>query len=637
MIARYKPATVLSIGLLTSVVWAGETTKSFTLSRFIPADSWMLYNAAPNPECEWICAKQAKIMDALWDSGIDRDVMGIILSVVPQEHLAATQATLDKFSALARAVRWADLFGGEVAFSERITDGLVPREIIFLARGSNNSNKSNAKAIAALMEELAGLMDKLAFSESKTEGARTWTLGISETDPHEGVPTFTLFLKNDILGMAFGSHPTDDVFALMEGKAGARAIVDRPRFKNAISEVKSAKDAISFYDIKTMMGQIPRLIKNHVYVTNRDGKDELEKVLEVVQSAVEMCNIVDYIITTVETEGVRQLTHTVTRVREDKINSPLAKAFFDRKAFDRFDQYIPAEAKSFSLSTTVDVGKLYGVLTSFIQQQVPGGEEVITKWNEMLAGFGLDPQRDIFDWLSGEIITVSMPPAFVSPMGGDDSVLMIRVKDSALAAAKVRATIEFLQQLASGAGQPLSITEADLATGGFTQISHPLAMFLRPVIGVHDEWLMVGTSAKAVDKCLKVAAGKAPSIKKNHRFMEEGLLPKGAVLSASFTDTSKFGQELGSMMGMASLLGGGLVAMIPDDNADAKKLKNAAQKTLSILMKLAPILQTIDYYSSESSVTTRSGNAILCERVVTYKKPKPKKETATAQVGPGSK
>ncbi len=65
MIVRYKTATIISIGLLTSVVWAGEIPKSFTLGRFIPADAWMFINTAPNPECEWICAKKAKILDAL--------------------------------------------------------------------------------------------------------------------------------------------------------------------------------------------------------------------------------------------------------------------------------------------------------------------------------------------------------------------------------------------------------------------------------------------------------------------------------------------------------------------------------------------------------------------------------------------
>ena len=54
-------------------------------------------------------------------------------------------------------------------------------------------------------------------------------------------------------------------------------------------------------------------------------------------------------------------------------------------------------------------------------------------------------------------------------------------------------------------------------------------------------------------------------------------------------------------------------------------------------MKLAPILQKIDFYSSESSVATRKGTVILSEKVVTYKKPKPTNEAATAQVGPRSK
>ena len=146
MIVRYKPATVLSIGLLTSVVWAGETPKSFTLGRFIPGDAWMFINAAPNPECAWICAKKAKVFDALKDSGIDRDVMSIILSVVPEDDQAETQATLDTFSSLVKAVRWGDLLGGEVAFAERVTTELKGYEYIFLARGSGDECRAVTQA-----------------------------------------------------------------------------------------------------------------------------------------------------------------------------------------------------------------------------------------------------------------------------------------------------------------------------------------------------------------------------------------------------------------------------------------------------------------------------------------------------------
>src|SRR3990172_2749928 len=118
----------------------------------------------------------------------------------------------------------------------------------------------------------------------------------------------------------------------------------------------------------------------------------------------------------------------------------------------------------------------------------------------------------------------------------------------------------------------LMISAAKVSSEGFREVTHPmLAMFLRPVIGVYGDWLMIGSSSAALTKCLDVAAGKAPSIKENKRFQAEGLVPTGPVLGASFKDTSNFGQELAGVAGMAGFVGGMVTAGIPEKDADDKK------------------------------------------------------------------
>jgi hypothetical protein len=94
------------------------------------------------------------------------------------------------------------------------------------------------------------------------------------------------------------------------------------------------------------------------------------------------------------------------------------------------------------------------------------------------------------------------------------------------------------------------------------------------------------------------------------------------VLSCSFKDTSNMGQELGALAGMVGMLGGMATAPIPDDKPEGRRLKQLIQRLMGVAMKLGPILQKIDFYSSEASTCTYDGElTIRTEKVVTYKAP----------------
>jgi hypothetical protein len=308
----------------------------------------------------------------------------------------------------------------------------------------------------------------------------------------------------------------------------------------------------------------------------------------------------------------------------------MATAFVVRKPFDKFDQFIPAEATGFDLSGFIDLEPVYKLAMEFIAKEVPNGQAIVAQINGGLAQVGFDPQRDLFDWWSGETINIEMPAAVVTPMGGADTVSMVRVKNSSLASQKINGALDFLSKWMQSQGQALMVTPAKVNAEGFREVTHPMfAMFARPVIGVHGDWLMIGSSAGAVNKCLDVAAGKAPSIKENKRFQAEGLVPKGPVQAASFKDTTNFGQEMAAAVAMAGFVGNMVVAGMPETNPDEKKGKKIVQQAMTIVAKLGPVLQKIDFYSSESSITTYDGKqTLMTESVVTYKDPAAPASTA---------
>ncbi len=661
---------LLLVCLAPSLALAGSLPDRFTLGKYVPERAWFFVHAVTNPERAWIDAKWAEVFEALKTTGIDRDIMDLIFSLMSEEDKTKAQASIDKATQLLRGVRWDDLVKYEFVFAEGISATPSSYGYLILTRGAENSGAANAAGLVAIFKEIAALSPKLAVVEAKMDDVEVWTLRIGVGKPEAPVMAFDLFRKGDIIGLAFDlpmgelekttRQTLEDVVQLMSGKSTKKSIVASARFQEALAQVKPPQDEVAFFDIKTLFADATRLLERieggmvaqqakakaaaakeatakepdkaaEAQKPADDDEDDAE-ALAILRKIISQVDFLDYVVSTVETQGRRELKHEATRLQAGKETSPLASALVLRKPFEKFDKFIPAEATGFDLSGFIDLGALYQAAMDFIAKDVPDGQQIVAQIKGALAQIGFDPQRDLFDWWSGEMISIEMPAAVVTPMGGADSVLMVRVKNSELASQKVNAAIDAINNKLKSEGQMLMVTPAKVGAEGFREVTHPMfAMFVRPVVGVHGDWLMIGSSTGAVNKCLDVAAGKTPSIKENKRYQAEGLIPTGPVLAASFADTSNFGQEMAGVVGMVGFMGGMVTAGIPEDNPEAKKVKKAIQSGMSIVMKLGPVLQKIDFYSSESSLTTYDGKlTVHTESVVTYKDPAAAPATAKA-------
>lgn len=654
---RFRSA-MLAAWLVPSLAFAGQLPARFTLGQYVPEHAWFFIHAANNPERAWIEQQWCEVFDALKNSGIDRDITTLVMSALTDEDRAKADTTIQKVTNLVQGVRWSDLAAKEFVFAEGVTPTTYAYGYVGLARGAENSGQANITGLVAILNEIASMSGKIKLVESKRNDVELWSLRLGINDAGEAAFVVDLLRRGDIIGLvaevsmgprsAASSQTLEDVLGLMAGQTGKKSILSHPRFQEAIALVKPPQDSLAYYDVKTFLGDFGGMFTNisakvaaAKHAAKKDGdkkavegkepsaangaapagnEDDDAKAFSILKKVLAMCNVLDYSITTVETQGRRELTHVAVRIQSGKESSPLAGAFLLRKPFERFDQYIPADATGFQVNGFVDLGAIYKIVMEFVAAEIPEGKEFVSMINAKLAEIGFDPQRDIFDWWSGEMISIDLPAAVVTPMGGADSVHLFRVKNPELARSKVNAAIDALTGHLKGKGQMLMVSPAKIDAEGFREITHPMvAMFIRPVVGVNGEWLIIGSSAAAVNKCLAVASGKAPSIRDNKRFSAEGLIPTGPVVGVSFKDTSNRGQELAGMAGMAGMVGGMAAAGIPDE-PQTRQVKQMVQSALGIIMKLGPILQKIDFYSSESSMTTYDGSlTVRSESVITYK------------------
>jgi len=604
-------------------VLAGPAAQEFTLGKYVPQDFCWFIHGVHNPKHDFIDAHWARVFDEVKKSGIDKEVKKLIVSNLCAADRAEFEQAWDTAVKLLHGVRWGDLIAKEMVFSERF--GSIIPDYLILCRSSADSVEPNVRGLRAILDTLAPLSESIAVTESTVQGITVWSLAATDFPA-----SLHVFAKDDVVGIVIGERALNDILGLMTGKKGVGAITDSPRFQKALAELPTPESSLMYFDFQMFMRDMNRTFETlfDKKAERSDGLDEdARRGTGIIRKLFDHFDFLDYTTMSCRTEGLREITVSKARLRADALDKPICRMLTTRKQFDRFDKYIPKEASGFSVSSLVDLQKLYEIILDFIRDEVPESEAGLAKWAQFQQEMGFDLQADLFSWWSGEYVSVNLPPAIKGPFASADFVLFVRVKDAELAAAKVNAGIDRLATLAREFEQPLMIADAgDVNAEGFRSLTHPLIAMqgLKFIVGVTDGQLVIGNSAAGINACLATAAGKAPGMAENERFKNEGLMPEGAVYAASFSDLSNLGQELGTIFFMMGMVG----QFIPDapDTKPAKAI-------ISILGRLSPAIAQIDFLSSSASVVTFDGQVWTTKQVLNYKPAPPPKPKSQAPGG----
>lgn len=614
-----------------------QMPEHFTLGKYIPDDVWLYIHGAQTPDSKWLHEQWSRVWRALDESGIANDLVGLVLSMAPAEERAAWEAKIHSSKDLAAAVGWSDIFcGKEFAFAERGSTTALGYDYFLLSRSTPEMAAANYQALVRIMKRIGEASPRIRVALQEVQGTPTQVLFLSGQEMGATGIRLTVFCKNDVLAMVTGKASVRDVIRRIDRETSARGIVDLPRFQSALGQVSPPEVQISYFDMRMLMQDIMSQMKGDKMPM---PYPEMPPALQQVRKVAEQFDVFEYFISSSQIENQRQTTQKYGLLQKGKENQAFARVLTDRKPFEPFDKYVPSRATAFSLHGMINLEHLYNGIIKYIQNETPNGSELLAPWNAALTQFGVEPQRDLFDWWSGETISISLPAAMVTPMSREDFVLMVRVKDSATAAQKVNGLLDTVAALFKEQGQALMLQPAKVRVEGFRQITHPmLTLLMQPVIGVHDGWLMVGSSAGAINQCLAVAAGEAPSIRKNERFAAEGIAPDGPVESAFFKDTSRCGEEMTEAVGMVGVVAG-LLPMFnlragDDDSTEAAQVMGLVQKALPIVAKLGPVLREVDFYSSEAGVSRFDGSAWREKSVTVYKSTSTLEETRLARKKP---
>lgn len=596
--------TVFVTALPLAALAAAPASRHGELGKFIPADVWLYAAGSNTADRAFLNAHWARVWNKAKESGLGTEIRNVLEPNMTAEDKAKFNELWKTASDLCAKVNWGDLVGGDVVFAQR-SEGLMP-DMFMLFRPKAETRDANVEGLAAIFVSLSQMTDEFRFTWTQLDGAKLWSL-----EANTAPIGLYLLHQDEVVGLFIGKQAMEDTRALLSGGGAKTSIVADPRFLEAAKKVPASDFSTTYMDLDRFfkyLGSLPDAM------TAGGADDESVKTLRnVLKHMVSSCDIFDYGIHTGRMDGLREFYTGYTQLKPGCESKPLYKFFGSQKRLDNVCQYVPQDAVAYSATSGVNFNEMYKALEDMIKNQVPDGATEWSKWVAVQRDGGFDLQDDVLSWMSGEFVSVTLPAAIQSPFGGADEVSMLRVNDPEKARTKINQLIDRLNTALTAHEQALMIQPAQqVPVEGFRTVTHPMmAMFLRPCVGVWDEWLVIGTSEAAIVAVMETKSGKRPDFRENPRFKKEGIVPEGQVCSASFTDLSNMGQEFAAAAGMMSFAFG----MAVPDRPETRGLK----AMMGLIGKLTPAIMEINFFSSMSAVSTFDGKSWKTTYVTNYK------------------
>ena len=148
-----------------------------------------------------------------------------------------------------------------------------------------------------------------------------------------------------------------------------------------------------------------------------------------------------------------------------------------------------------------------------------------------------------------------------------------------------------------------------------------LAMFnARPVIGFHDGWMVIGSSANAAQKVLDTWDGTGATIDQSPDFQRFGLDVEGPVRALSYSNLAENTRQAARNLNKAGAIAPMFVALIAS-KAEPKQLETI-NEALKLVPSVAKIVGKFDYLEAKLQVV-QSGDApdTYVQRCVTLVRP----------------
>jgi hypothetical protein len=570
----------------------------------VPDHVFLAVSSRPNPERDYQRAYFEEIWDTICETQIVERAFTIATAQLSDEDVAGVESVLDQVRQAATPIDFqAVLDCQESVYAQTMQIGPGPMvrppasQHLVLLRMTPEAAASNAQGIKNVFQLIEKATKGAVSVETHSEGDVDVTvLALPPEAPYRPA----VAAVGDVLLVSTSEDFARESLKMLTGAERGKSKFDDPRLKEALSHLPPPEDNLVFFDGATLHRQLRGLGE---FIRQASGGDpNAGRAANLVERIIDELLVFDYEVTSETTEGHRNCSASYGKLVADAEGKLLTKVLASGQPFDQWQGWVPADAISYSLGRGANLHPVYEWIVDVIPEQFPEAAQGFKQFEQLQDEWNVHVDRDILQAFSGEFVSISLPSADPVSPGGHESVLALRCHKSDRIRALLHRLLETVQKHPVVKAQQLKMVECE-DLDGFEQISSTVFMLvgIQPVVGFRDGWMIIGSSAGAVERVLDAKAGNAETIAATDNFNQFHLKIDGPVDAVSYQNLAEQTRHAARLINQVGRIAPVVLGLIGAQNDEP--WVQQVQDLLGLLPDAAKIVAKFDFYEAKMSVT----------------------------------
>ena len=560
----------------------------------VPNDVYMVVHGRHNPERE----DQRKYYEEAWNTVRETRIVERLIEIVekrmPQGDLDTAQGVLTEIQEAAAPIDW-EACAGAQEFIYAQSMAFPSAQHLGLARLTPQAAASLYDGIVNLMKLAEKYSDgDIPVSSSENGDVRTSRLVLPSDFPFQP----TVAVVGDVLLVSTDHRMARTSISMLEGSTG-QSKLDDPRIVNALKDLPEPEDSLIFYDGKQQLEQlrsVGQFIRNQGF-----GNPDADRFAGLLDTVLAELLIVDHEVTVEYPDGNTIRTASHGEFLPDFEKRVLGRMFGSGKPFQQWHQWVPENATAYSLTTGLSLHPLHEYAITLLRDNVPESQAALDAYAAFQQQIDLNLDEDLLQAFSGECISISLAAESGTRAAQPQFALLLRCTKSERIDELIGRLFEFVGGIPQLQAQQFGLIEST-ELEGFHEISAGILMMFgaRPVIGFHEDWLVVASSAGAVD-AVREAVNSETSITETEAYRRFGLEISGPVQSISYTNR---GDQIREMAAAVTQLGTMMPMLMGMAGTQADpEVVGTLQEVFALLPDVGRIIARFDFLDASLSVT----------------------------------
>ncbi len=549
------------------------------LGKFVPEGVHFFASWTSSAEVGAVQAHYETAFGRLVDSGFFQDILDVATMELDDATRQLITGVVQTTLKIVGAPNWGELAKNEGAFAFRISLP-VPEYLVLFKVDEGTAAARHAElrtmllGISDLVTEVAG--DVLEIQDSEREKIKVSRLKVKAFPVGIAVAS-----RENIVALCTSELLLEEALDFMVDGDAQGSIVEDARFVRATRGLPEGSYSVSFFDLKGYLSFIRGMVNMGAIQAGNDPRARaaigaLNKLLDGFSRIETISTAEDF------KDGKYRIDSRVSLGQVNGKPGFIEELIAGQKPVEDYLRAVPKDAIGFAMSSGVDLEKVYDAAIKFVREASPDAEFLIEQFNGIQDQIGFDLKEDLLSWIDGGGGYISLPGR---NGGSAQHVVFLRLKDQEKAKTLVQNILAKVKGYLESRGQDMEIAEMDGEDmAPFRTIEIAALPWFRPVIGIPEGVLVIGTSEDAVRRVHETFRGDAPNIGESERFARLGR-PDGHLTEVYYHNLEGMLEEYANLIGTV----GFVASLLPEDRDTRPAIKLGL-----IASKFARFLKDLD-------------------------------------------